>query len=86
MLLFIRRVSSLLPKARRTPLLFVNNDNHIAALIRRQLYANIDIDIHKNMPFLSKGSTVKVQHADRGPWMYEMIVGHNFDDHNGRNY
>ena len=47
---------------------------------------NEDVDAHKNIPFLSTGSTTAVQREDRGLWIQRTVVGHGTEDHTGRSY
>ena len=65
-------------------MLFDNDDNHYSSLMKRKL--NADKDTHKNIPLLSRGSTVAVQHEEGGLWTDRMIVGHSMDDCNGSSY
>ena len=41
---------------------------------------------YRNFQFISTESIVVVQGENTRPWMYETIIGHKTDDHNGRGY
>ena len=84
--LFNKPARGLLPTFSREPILFENDDNHYATLIKRQPSAGTDKDTHGNIPLHSTQSPLAVQHKDRRPWMHWMIGGFGSNDHSGRSY
>ena len=52
----------------------------------RQAHAYVDVDTHKNIPFLPEGSNVVLQHRDVGSLTQRTVVGHRSGEHNVRSY
>ena len=52
------------------------------ALVNKQPYVCVDVDTHKNFPFLPTQLLLMVQHKDAGPWTYGTMEGHGSVDHN----
>ena len=67
-------------------MLFDNDDNLCAALMKRQPHTNLDNDTHENIPFLSTESPVAIHDEDGRSWINRMIIGHGSGDHNGRSH
>ena len=78
-LLFNRPARDLLPKFCRPPVVFNNDKNKHATLIKKQSHGSISTDPCKNILFLPTGSTVAVQHEDGELWTYETVIWHRFD-------
>ena len=82
MLLFNGPIRVLLPQISREPININKDNKYYEALKSRQETYIKNNDTCKNSIF-STGSTVAVHREDGGPWMHEMIIEGNSNDHHG---